>query len=269
MREAKSKEQRAKGKRQISDQREKPITDHGSRITDNALNPKSYAPCSKLYALRSMYYAQGFTLIEVSIVIFIILLMTSATVPWMRTFAESTRLRSGARSIRSLMEFARSSTITQRTEYVVLFDTSQGEYWLSLLEFLDESSGSAVIDSSRTSLSESLASLTDTESTGLSAEDEEESENAFSRTGGILGIPKQLPDGIEIARIFSPRDSSGYSEVNYIVFYPDGTAEDFEVYLQSHSGRVFLLSVAEATGRTAIRELTIEEIEELGLEMDQ
>lgn len=213
----------------------------------------------------------GFTLVEISIVIFIMMLMLSAAVPWMRTFAESTRLRSAARRIRSLMEFARSCTVTQRTEYVVLFDANQGEYWLSLLAFLDEGSGDAIADSSRTSLSESLASLSDEDSTDLLGEDEQETEGAFSRTGGILGVPKQLPGGIDIVQISSPRSSSGdaNNEVDYVTFYPDGTAEDFEIYLQSSSGRIFLLSVAEATGRTGIRELTVEEIEELGLGVSQ
>ncbi len=212
-------------------------------------------------------YAHGFTLIELSIVIFIILIMTSATVPWMRTFAESTRLRTATRSIRSLMEFARNSAVTQRTEYVVLFDPDQGEYWLSLMEFLDTESG-VVSDASRTSLSESLASLEERDSTNLSDEDEEETMGSFSRTGGILGIPKDLPGGIEIVLISSPRTTGGEATIEYIAFNPDGTAEDFDVYLQSSSGRVFLLSVEGVTGRTSIRELTDQEIEEFGLTIE-
>ena len=211
----------------------------------------------------------GFSLIELSVVVFIILMMTSVTVPWMKTFAESTRLRSAARSIRSLMEFARNSTVTQRTEYVVMFDAEAGEYWLSLLELLDDGSGNSVTDSSRTSLSESLAALSDADSDDLSEEEEEDTKVMASRTGGILGIPKQLPGSIEISQVISPRTSGGGSEeVDYIVFHPDGTAEDFEVYLESASGRIFLISVTEDTGRTGIRELSAQEIEELGLETD-
>jgi len=264
-RRAKSIERRAKGEERGSDEATKRVC----APTLPCSPTYSISLSSKPYALCSMLYARGFSLIELSIVIFIILLMTSATVPWMRTFAESTRLRSAARSIRSLMEFARNSAVTQRIEYVVLFDPSGREYWLSLLAFLDGESGDTVTDSSRTSLSESLASLSDADSTGLSEEDEEETERAFSRTGGILGIPKELPNGIEIARVSSPRSLRVDNAVDYIVFYPDGTAEDFEIYLQSDSGRTFLLSVAEATGRTGIRELTVEEIEELGLGVSQ
>ena len=84
-----------------------------------------------------------------------------------------------------------------------------------------------------------------------------------------MGIPKQLSSGIEVAQVTSPRSSRTGGEIEYATFYPDGTAEDFEVYLRSPSGRVFLLSVTEATGRTLIRELAYEEMVELGLEVSQ
>lgn len=214
-------------------------------------------------------HARGFTLIELSIVIFIILMMTSAAVPWMKTFSESTRLRTASRSIRSLMNFAQSCAITQRTEYVVLFDATQNEYWLSLLELLNEESGGTVTDSSRTSLSESIDFIT---SSGLSEEEEEEETEegyTLSRTGGILGIPKQIVGSIQILQIISPRNSAEIGGVDYVAFYPDGTAEDFEIYLQNNSGRTSLLTVDEATGRIAIKELSALEMEELGLEIIQ
>lgn len=224
----------------------------------------------KLCALRPKLYAHGFTLIEVSIVIFIMLIMTSVTVPWMKSFAESTKLRSAARSVVSLMEFARNSAITQRTDYVVLFDPANREYWLSLKELLEEGTGSSVTDSSRTSLSESLEALSTSESEGTSEENEEDTESSISRAGGILGIPKQLPNGINIARLSSSRSSGrDTSGVDYVTFYLNGTAEDFEIYLQSSTGRVYHLAVTEATGRAGVRELRSEEIEEIGLEISK
>ncbi len=207
----------------------------------------------------------GFSLIEVTIVIVIILLMTSATVPWMRNFTEASRLRSAARSVRSLMEFARNSAVTQRTEYAVVFDLAQQEYWLSLLEYLDESSGEITAEGFRASLLEDLESSSDEGSTVALGEDEEETEGAFSRTGGFLGVPRQLANTIEILQVVSPRSTQRNAEVDYVAFYPNGTAEDCEIYLQSRSGRIFLVSVTQSTGRTGIRELTTQEIEELGL----
>lgn len=213
----------------------------------------------------------GFTLIEITIVIFIILLMTSAAVPWMKTFAESSRLKTTARSIRSLMEFARNSAITERTEYVVMFDSNNGEYWLSLAELLNESSSGTVTDQSRISLSESLSNLSNQNTRSDQNTDNrntqgDQDQTLTGRTGGILGIPKQLPKGVEIVQIRSERSSNIRDNMEYVTFYPNSTAEDFEIYLQSNSGKTFLISVTKVTGRTSIRELKLEEIEELGLD---
>ena len=208
----------------------------------------------------------GFTLIEVVIVIFIMLLMTTVTVPSLKMFADSTKLRTAARSINGLLEFARGSAITERTEYAVLFDPTNGQYWLSLKEFLDESQGT-LTDSSRTNLAASLEALAEknsTDNTGTSSTSGN-SMVPLTRTGGLLGIPRELPAGIEIVQINSPRNTSKSSDVDYVTFYPDSKAEDFKVYLQSASGKTFLISVSESTGRTGIRELTSEEIEQLGL----
>jgi len=209
----------------------------------------------------------GFSLIEVTIVVVIILLMTSATVPLMRNFSESSKLRSAARSIRSLMEFARNSAITERTEYAVVIDSTQQEYWLSLLEFLNESSGEITAEEFRTSLSEESESTSDEVSTGTLERGEEEIEGAFSRTGGFLGVPRQLPNTIEILQVVSQENRRSNVEVDYVAFYPNGTAEDCEIYLQSRSERIFLVSITKSTGRTRIKELTTQEIEELGLDM--
>ncbi|MGB9597967.1 MAG: pilus assembly FimT family protein [Candidatus Poribacteria bacterium] len=232
--------------------------------------------------------SDGFTLIEVTIVIFIILLMTTTSVPWMKTFAESTRLRSTARSIRSLLEFARTSAITERSEYVVLFDPTNSEYWLSLKELLDETSGGSVTDQSRTNLTAALESIAEREAEELASEQsnsqnttqsntqsntqnntrDQENQTNVTRTGGLLGIPNRIPAGIQIVQINSPRSSNANSGIQYVTFYPDSRAEEFEVYLQSQSGKMLLITVSQSTGRTGIRELTEEDIQELGLNIN-
>jgi len=241
-------------------------------------NQNSRSLCSSV-ARRNV---SGFTLIEIVIVIFIMLLMTTATVPSLKMFADGTKLRTAARSISGLMSYARTSSITERTEYVVLFDPTNRQYWLSLKALLDDSKGT-IIDSSRTNLTESLAALeeqkaaeaeaknttntTNTSSTSntSNANSNNQNEVQATRTGGLLGIPKDLPAGIEIIQIRSPRNTGKSDNIDYINFFPDSKAEDFEVYLQSVSGKIMLISVSESTGRVGIRELTTNEIDQLGL----
>jgi len=236
---------------------------------------------SSVLLLNQNSHSRGFTLIEIVIVIFIMLLMTTITVPSLKMFADGTKLRTAARSISSLMSYARTSSITERTEYVVLFDTTNRQYWLSLESFLDDSSGT-LTDSSRTNLAGSLEALAQ-QNTANTSEENSSSNNSdnnavqTARTGGLLGIPRDLPSGINIVLINSPRSTSSGTSGNtsnsgnleYVTFYPDSKSEDFEVYLQSSSGKVFFLSVSEATGRISIRELTSEEIDQLGLGVKQ
>ena len=221
---------------------------------------------------------KGFTLIEVSIVIFIMLMMTAATVPLMKNFAESTKLRTTARSIRNLMEFARSSSIAERANYIVMFDPANREYWLTREELLEESAGGTIIDTSRISLAESLSILSENSDSDENSSNSNENSSKGSsekqvlngsRTGGILGIPKELPKDVEIAQLSSIRSSNTNNNMDYVTFYPDSTAEDFEVYLQGATGKVFLVSVTKSTGRTSIIELDSEKIEELGLSNEQ
>lgn len=225
----------------------------------------------------------GFTLIEVAIVMFIIVMLTTAATPLMKNFAESTKLRSASRSIRNLMEFAKNSAISERKNYAVVFDRSNSSYWLTLEEYIGGSSLGTVSDiinymSQSSSTNEQTNDLSNlpgsTKETKNSLQDSETEQSVASRTGSILGIPKELPEGIEIALMnaYSTYSSSSYqrvsssnSDVQYVVFYPDGTAENFELYLQGISGKTFLISVTGSTGLVSIRELSNEELDKLGI----
>jgi type II secretion system protein H len=208
----------------------------------------------------------GFTLIEVTIVLFIMLLMTSTTVPWMKTFAETTKLRSAARGISDLLEFARASAITERTEYAVLFDIDNGQYLLTLKSVLDETTDGNATNSSIAEISQSLATSSNVDSENNTSGNTSESESYASRTGGILGVPKTL----QMVELISPRSTTGGSvSTDYVVFYPDSTAEDFEVYLQGASGKIFVVNVTESTGRAGVRQINETEVQQLGLNTEQ
>jgi len=136
----------------------------------------------------------GFSLIEVSIVLFIILLMTSATVPWMKNFSENTKLRSAARGIRDLLEFARASAINERTEYAVVFDLENAEYMLTPKDALETETDGAMLSSSLSDISQNLTSLQAQEAENQT---QLETEGSASRSQGVVGIPSQ---SLEVSR---------------------------------------------------------------------
>ena len=208
----------------------------------------------------------GFSLIEVSIVLFIILLMTSATVPWMKNFSENTKLRSAARGIRDLLEFARASAINERTEYAVVFDLENAEYMLTPKDALETETDGAMLSSSLSDISQNLTSLQDQEAENQT---QLETEGSASRSQGVVGIPSQVTGSIQMIELRSIRSTGSGLNTDYVVFYPDSTAEDFEIYLQSTLGKVFVVSVAESTGRAGVRKMTDVEIEQEGLNVQQ
>jgi len=205
---------------------------------------------------------RGFSLIEVSIVLFIILLMTSATVPWMKNFSENTRLKSAARGIRDLLEFARASAINERTEYAVVFDLENAQYLLTSKEALDTETDGTMLNSSLSEISQNITDLQDEEAENQT---QTETESYVSRTAGVAGVPNQVPESIQMIELRSMRSTGSGLSIDYVVFYPDSTAEDFEIYLQSASGKVFVVSVTESTGRAGVRKMTDVEIEQMGL----
>ena len=76
----------------------------------------------------------GFTLIEVMIVLALIAILSSIAMPSLRGFAASTRLKSTAHAIRDMLNFARDMAITERGAYLVVFDLTANRYWLASSE---------------------------------------------------------------------------------------------------------------------------------------
>ena len=67
---------------------------------------------------------QGYTLIEMTIVLFIILAFLAMSVPFFANFSSSTGLRTAEREIGTILRTARSYAVSQNKNYEALFDTS-------------------------------------------------------------------------------------------------------------------------------------------------
>ncbi|HGJ64800.1 TPA: prepilin-type N-terminal cleavage/methylation domain-containing protein [bacterium] len=219
----------------------------------------------KIFKGKNTSNLYGFTLIEVTIVLFIIALMTSASIPWMKTFAETTKLKSSARGIRDVLEFARASAVTERVEYIVAFDLQNAQYLLAPKEAMNTETDGTVILSSINDISTNYANLLSEET-----ENKRNTTQVYAGRGsGIVGVINQVSENIQIAEIISDRNTNGGANLDYITFYPDSTAEDFDIYLQGTSGKTFVVRVAESTGRASIKQLTDEETELIGLNIKQ
>ncbi|MDE0636538.1 MAG: prepilin-type N-terminal cleavage/methylation domain-containing protein [Candidatus Poribacteria bacterium] len=195
----------------------------------------------------------GFSLIEIMLVFAIIAVLSSISMPAMRGFAASRRLKTSAQAIADTFAFARDMAITERNTHLVVFDVGNNRYWLASSETFDVQNPVA---------SAGRAANTATTANGQAV---------ISRTSGIMGIPRPLSQGITIAAVVTTRNGVTQqltSGVDYVYFSPTSTSVDTSLYLQNVRGNVTAIVVEATTGRASIREMSPEEIQTLNLGND-
>ncbi|RKU13146.1 hypothetical protein C6501_09745 [Candidatus Poribacteria bacterium] len=195
----------------------------------------------------------GFSLMEIMLVLAIIAILSSVSMPAMRGFTASRRLTTSAQAIADTLAFARDMAITERTTHLVVFDVDSNRYWLASSEAFD--------------VQNPIASAGRTTNTAISAG----GQATVSRTSGVMGIPKPLSRGITIAALVKTRNGVAQqltSGVDYVYFSPTSTSVDTSLYLRNVKGNVTAIVVEATTGRASIREMSPEEIQTLGLGND-
>ena len=195
----------------------------------------------------------GFSLMEIMLVFAIIAVLSSISMPAMRGFAASRRLTTSAHAIADTLAFARDMAITERTTHLVVFDVSSNRYWLASSENFDTQNPTASVG----------RTASPTTSTG--------GQVVISRTGGIMGIPQPLNQGVTIAALVTTHNGviqQITSGADYVYFSPTSTSVDTIVYLRNVKGTVLAVVVEASTGRASIEQMTPEQIQTLGLGND-
>ncbi len=73
---------------------------------------------------------KAFTLVEMLVVLAIIAMLLGISIPFTAGFGKGLRIKTSARAILGVLRVAKSSAITYRKEYTVIFDVENGEYWI-------------------------------------------------------------------------------------------------------------------------------------------
>ena len=207
--------------------------------------------------LKHFNLETGFTLIEVMLVLTLIVILSSATMPSLRGFAGSTRLKSSASAIRDMLHFARDIAITEGTTYLVVFDLDQNRYWLASSETFVVSDLTASLGANGSN----AINQTEVRSSELS-------QPAVSRTSMILGIPQEPNHNISLSQMVINRNSQTrhiHSGIDYIYFSPTGSSEELILYIQDQDANVVSISVEAASARVRIQDVGAEESEALGV----
>ena len=193
---------------------------------------------------------EGFTLMEIMLVFAIIAVLSTLSLPTMRGFAASQRLKTSAQAIADTLSFARDMAITERTTYLVVFDLDGNRYWLASSEGFD--------------VQNPVASAGRTDSSTVAAN----GQVAVSRTSGIMGIPQSLSQGVEFAFLVSTHNGVAQqivSGANYVYFTPTSTSVDTVVYMRNLRGSAIGIVVEATTGRASIHNISAAQRQALGL----
>ena len=207
----------------------------------------------------------GFTITELLLVLTLIGILSAISMPSLKGFAATRRLKASAATLRSLLTFARDMAITDRTTYLVVFDLDNDQYWLASSETFNPSNPlrSALTAQNSTALAAIQNNInTTTATTGNAVQ-----QNPLSRTSGILGVPYSVEQNVTLAAMVTNTNGRAVqtdSGVAYIYFSPNATSEETLVYLRNSRSQIMSVTVEAASGRVRTRQLVSAEIEMLG-----
>ena len=212
----------------------------------------------------------GFTITELLLVITLIGILSAVSMPTLRGFAATRRLKASAYTIRSLLTFARDMAITDRTAHLVVFDLDNGRCWLASSETFNPS---APLTSALTAQNSTVgtASPANTSGNPLTTTNSAQ-QRTLTRTGGILGVPYPMEPNVTLVAMVTNhngRTAQVDSGVEYVYFSPNATSEEALIYLQNTRNQIMSVAIETASGRVSVQQLASEEIETLGFETPQ
>lgn len=189
-------------------------------------------------------------MMEIMLVLIIISVLTSISLPALRGFAASRRLITSAQAIADTLTFAREMAITERHTHLVVFDITSNSYWLASSETFDVQN--PLTSAGRNANAPATA--------GQQA--------VVSRTSGIMGIPQQLSEGITITTMVT-NYSGATQQINtgagFVYFTPSSTSENTIIYIQNLKENVVAITVEGVTGRASIQHMSEEQMQAAGL----
>lgn len=212
-------------------------------------------------------FQRGFTITELLIVLTLIGILSVVSMPTLKGFAATRRLKASAYTLRSLLTFARDMAITDRTAHLVVFDFDSERYWLASSETFDPSNPlTSTLTAQNSTVVAAVQNNTNRNSLGTGTS---VSRGSLSRASGILGVPYPMEQNVTLVGMITNHNGRTVnvdSGVAYIYFSPTSTSEDALVYLRNSRNQIMSVTVEAASGRIRVRQLTSQEVEILGFD---
>ena len=207
----------------------------------------------------------GFTITELLIVLTLIGILSAVSMPALKGFAATRRLKASAYTLRSLLTFARDMAITDRTTHLVVFDFDSERYWLASSETFNPSNPRTSALTAQNSTV--VAAIQNNASRNPLTAGRSTPQGPLTRSSGILGVPYPMEQNVTLAAMITNHNGRTVhvdAGMAYIYFSPTSTSEDALVYLRNSRNQIMSVTVEAASGRIRVRQLTSQEVEILG-----
>ena len=198
-------------------------------------------------------------MMELLLVMTIIAVLSAISMPALKGFTSTRRLKASAQTVRALLVFARDMAITERTAHLVVLELDREQCWLASSETFNPQEPLASVLTEGTARQQNITAA-------------ETAQQGLTRTGGILGVPQTLEQQVTLAAVTTNHNGQTahvVSGIEYVYFSPTASSEDTHIYLRNSQNRVMSVTVEAASGRVHVRQLTDEEIANLGLTEDE
>lgn len=181
---------------------------------------------------RPVRGASGFTLLELTVVLFILTLVTVLVAPtFSRSFGQ-TQIKASARDIAALCRFARTQAISHQGVVEVVLDRRANAYWLRGPEWIISRLGGI----------EEVAT----------AENPEQPWEVRLQQARV----RSLPAGVTLKSVVLDTVLLREDERGTIAFFPQGSSTGGEVWVSDEKGRGYRIVIDPSIGLVRINEAT-------------
>ena len=171
----------------------------------------------------------GFTLIELTVVLFILAMATALVGPGLKRSFGQLQLRAAARDVAALCRFARTQAISHQGVLEVVLDRRVNSYWLQGPDWI-------------------VGRLGGLEQVGP-AESPEQPWQAGLRQARV----RPLPAGVSLKSVVLDTGALHDDERGAIAFFPQGSSTGGEVWISDERGRGYQIVVDPAIGLVRVQ----------------